>query len=72
MDMKRLADGDGGVALVVLLFVLAASVSAVFGGLVGAGVAIGYNGLLGWDQSVRLAAVIGSIVGLIGGASVAE
>jgi hypothetical protein len=72
MDMTRIAGGAGGIALICLLFVLAASVSAVVGGLVGAGVAIGYNGLLGWDQSVRLAAVIGSIVGLIGGASVAE
>jgi len=67
--LKTLGGGVTAVVLLVVLILLIVALSATVGGLVGAGIAAGYNILLGQSFAVWDAALIGSIVGVAGGTS---
>jgi len=61
------------VAVLLIVFILAVvALGSIIGGLVGAGIAAGYNVLFGTTFSVWKFALIGSIVGVVGGGASAS
>jgi len=70
--MSKLSTLGGGIAavgIIIGLILLIIALGSIVGGLIGAGIAAGYNILLGQSFAVWDAALIGSIVGVAGGAS---
>lgn len=67
--LEALGKGTVGVIGIALLIILVVALGAIVGGLVGAGIAAGYNIIFGTGFAVWDAALLGSIVGVAGGAS---
>ena len=66
---KTIAGGIGlGIGIILIVIVLAL-IGTLFGGLVGAGITWLYNTVLGTSFALTKGAWIGSIVGMVGGAS---
>jgi len=67
--LKTLGAGIAGIALIIVVILAVIALGSIVGGLVGAFIAVGYNAILGTAFSIEKAALIGSIVGVVGGAS---
>jgi len=67
--LKTLGTGIAGIALIIVVILAVIAIGSIVGGLVGALIATGYNMLFGTSFAVWEAALIGSIVGVVGGAS---
>lgn len=70
--LKGIGVGAAGIVGVVLLVLLVVALGSIVGGLVGAGIAAGYNIIFGTSFSVWQAALWGSIVGVAGGGASAS
>jgi len=67
--LKSAGLGGAGVLLIIGIVVAVIAFSIVIGGLVGAGIAALYNTMFGTTFALTKFAAIGSIVGVVGGAS---